>query len=256
MIESKKIVVVGASSGLGRSIGIALAHKGAKVAFLARRKDRLDNAVAEAGNDAIAIACDVTDESSVSGAIEQAAAGLGGIDALLYTTGIGLLSKIENLTVAQWRSCFDTNIIGASLVTSAALAHLRESKGVAIYFSSVSASLTPTWPGLAAYTVSKAALEKMVEAWNAEHGDIGFTRLNVGDCVGGEGDSRTEFANGFDRSLVGTAFPIWTQRKLFAGTMMEVQELMTAVETVMTLGASAHVPVLAVTPRTHEQLFA
>ena len=77
--------------------------------------------------------------------------------------------------------------------------HLAESQGAAAYLSSVSASLTPPWPGLGSYAVSKAALDKLVEAWRAEHPQIGFTRVVVGDCAGGEGESLTEFANGWDR---------------------------------------------------------
>ena len=71
---------------------------------------------------------------------------------------------------------FDTNVMGAALVTAAAVPHLSASGGTAVYLSSVSASLTPPWPGLGAYGVSKAALDKLVEAWRVEHPDIGFTR--------------------------------------------------------------------------------
>ena len=46
--------------------------------------------------------------------------------------------------------------------------------------------------------MSKAALDKLVEAWRAEHPAVGFTRLVVGDCAGGEGPSMTEFTTGWD----------------------------------------------------------
>ena len=80
-----KTVVVGASSGLGRCIGIGLARRGAHVALLARRRDKLDDAAKEAGGETLAIACDVTDEPSCRAAIAEASAGLGGIDALVGT---------------------------------------------------------------------------------------------------------------------------------------------------------------------------
>ena len=60
-----RTVVVGASSGLGRCIGIGLAERGAQVALLARRKERLDAAAREAGPGASAIACDVTDDPTI-----------------------------------------------------------------------------------------------------------------------------------------------------------------------------------------------
>src|SRR5947209_20065001 len=87
-----RTVVVGASSGLGRCIGVGLAQRGAQVALLARRKERLDGAAAEAGNGAIAIECDAIDPLSCASAIDQAATALGGIDALVYTPAIGPLA--------------------------------------------------------------------------------------------------------------------------------------------------------------------
>src|SRR5437764_12345648 len=176
-----RAVVVGSSSGLGRCIGVGLAKRGADVALLARRKDRIESAAAEAGPGALAIECDVTDPSSVSSAIGKAAAELGGIDALVYTPAIGPLAHLVDTDIETWRKVFDTNVTGAAIVTAAAIPHLTESHGIALYLSSVSASLTPPWPGLGAYAVSKAARDKMIEAWRGEHPDGGFTRCTLGD---------------------------------------------------------------------------
>src|SRR4051812_5269228 len=113
-----RAVVVGASSGLGRAIGIGLAARGARVALLARRRERLDAAATEAGSEAIAIACDVCDEASCRAAIAEAATRLGGIDALVYATGVGPLARLVDTDAATWRYAFDTNVTGASLVTA------------------------------------------------------------------------------------------------------------------------------------------
>ena len=77
----------------------------------------------------------------------------------------------------------------------------------------MSASLTPPWPGLGAYAVSKAALDKLVEAWRAEHPSVGFTRLVVGDCAGGEGDAMTEFAKDWDQDRAVQFGTQWMDRK-------------------------------------------
>ena len=138
-----KTVVLGASSGLGRCLAVGLGQRGATVALMARRKDRLADAAKEAGPGATAIACDVTDQVSIQSAFDQAAETLGGIDALVYATGIGPLSRLADTDAATWRTLFDTNVIGASLVTAAALPHLAASNGVAAYLSSTSASLDP-----------------------------------------------------------------------------------------------------------------
>ena len=244
-----RTVVVGASSGLGRCIGVGLARRGARVALLARRRDRLNDAAAEAGPGTLAIACDVTDAGSCRAAITEAAAGLGGIDTLIYATGIGPLARLVDTDAAMWRQVFDTNVTGAALVTTAALAHLVASQGTAVYLSSVSASLTPPWPGLGAYAVSKAALDKLVEAWRAEQLGVGFTRLVVGDCAGGEGDSMTEFASGWDTDLAAELGQDWVARKYLSGALIDVEHLVQVVDAVVRGGASMSLPSVTVAPR-------
>jgi len=207
-----RVVVLGASSGLGRCIGIDRGRRGDRVALLARRNDLLQTAAAEAGPDTVAIACDVTDETACRAAIEQAAVALGGIDALVYASGIGPLAPIERVDAATWRRTFDTNVVGAAIATAAALPHLATANGVAVYLSSVSASLTPPWPGLGAYITSKAALDKLVEAFRAEHPAVGFTRLVVGDCGGGEGDAMSQFPTDWDSAYATEIMPAWFGR--------------------------------------------
>jgi NAD(P)-dependent dehydrogenase (short-subunit alcohol dehydrogenase family) len=191
----------------------------------------------------------VTDEESCRSAIEEAAAGLGGIDGLIYATGIGPLARLVDIGADTWRRTFDTNVTGAAVITAAAIPHLTATGGVAAYLSSVSASLTPPWPGLGAYAVSKAALDTLVEAWRSEHPSVGFTRIVVGDCAGGEGASATEFANQWDWDLAAELHPVWNARNLLSGGLLEVEELVRVVETVLHCGASACIPTVAVTPR-------
>jgi NAD(P)-dependent dehydrogenase (short-subunit alcohol dehydrogenase family) len=244
-----RTVVVGASSGLGRCIGIGLAQRGGQVALLARRRARLDDAAKEAGPGTLVVECDVTDEESCRSSIAEAAAGLGGIDALVYTPGIGPLAKLVDTDAETWRQVFETNVTGAALITIAAVPHLAETGGAAVYLSSVSASMTPPWPGLGAYAVSKAALDKLVEAWRAEHPDVGFTRLIVGDCAGGEGDSMTGFANGWDLELMAEVHPIWATRNYMAGSLMDVERLVAMVHAVLHEGATLSIPSLTLAPR-------
>ena len=244
-----RTVVVGASSGLGRCLAVGLGKRGATVALLARRKEQLAEAARETGSGAVPITCDVTDETSARTAIEQAAAELGGIDALVYATGIGPLARLADVDAAQWRTLFDTNVIGASLVTAAALPHLTASSGTAAYLSSTSASLTPAFPGLGAYAVSKAALNKLAEAWRGEHPGVGFTQVTVGDCFDGDGDSMTQFANGWDHELAVEMGSIWTTRQYVVGSLLDVDELVSVVDTVLRCGASACIPAVAIVPR-------
>jgi NAD(P)-dependent dehydrogenase (short-subunit alcohol dehydrogenase family) len=243
------VVVVGASSGLGRCIAVGLGQRGARVALMARRKDRLTDAAAEAGAEALAVQCDVTDEASCRAAVDEAARELGGIDALVYATGIGPLVRLVDTDATTWRHTFDTNVIGASLITAAALPHLLASGGTAAYLSSISASHTPPWPGLGAYAVSKAALDKLVEAWRAEYPHLAFTRIIVGDCAGGDGDAMTGFNADWDMDLMTEMAPIWVAREYIAGALLDVDELVRAIDHLLQCGPSANIPSIAVVPR-------
>ncbi len=245
-----RTVVVGASSGLGRCIGVGLTQRGAQTALLARRVERLEAAAKEAGPGTLALACDVTDTDSCRSAIDAAAAHLGGIDALVYTPAIGPLASLVDTDAETWRRVFDTNVIGAALVTTAAIDHLTATNGVAVYLSSVSASLTPPWPGLGAYAVSKAALDKLVEAWRTEHPSVGFTRLVVGDCAGGEGDAMTGFANDWDPERAVEFGTQWAARKYLSDSLIEVDELVTVVDSLIRHGGSLGVHSVTVAPRT------
>jgi NAD(P)-dependent dehydrogenase (short-subunit alcohol dehydrogenase family) len=156
---------------------------------------------------------------------------------------------MADMDADTWRRVFDTNVTGAALATAAAIPHLTTSAGTGIYLSSVSASMTPPWPGLGAYAVSKAALDKMVEAWRAEHPGVGFTRLVVGDCAGGEGDAMTGFANDWDTELAAELGMVWVSRGYLAGCLIDVDELVRAVDAVLRSGASLSMPSVTVAPR-------
>jgi NAD(P)-dependent dehydrogenase (short-subunit alcohol dehydrogenase family) len=134
-------------------------------------------------------------------------------------------------------------------VTTAALDHLVASHGTGVYLSSVSASLTPPWPGLGAYAVSKAALDKLVEAWRAEHAGVNFTRCIVGDCGGGPGDSATGFADNWDWDLAAELHPLWTSRGLLAGSLIDADHLVETIDAVLRGGASVTIPSITVAAR-------
>ncbi|CAM2842959.1 short-chain dehydrogenase [Mycobacterium intermedium] len=244
-----RVAVVGASAGLGRCIGTGLAKRGAHVALLARRYERLVEAAKEAGNGAVAIACDVTVADTCREAIAEAVRALGGLDALVYTTGVGVLAPLQEVTAEQWAQLFATNVTGASLITAAAAPHLAAAGGSAVYLSSLSASYTSPWPMLGAYAVSKSALDKLVEAWRTEHPEISFTRLAVGDSLGGTGDSQTEFAKNWDPEAMEKAIRYWMENKYMLGGLVDVEHLTEVVHNVIRCGNSSFIPYLTLAPR-------
>ncbi len=239
-----RTVVIGASSGLGRCIGVGLAQRGDDVALLARRRERIEGAAKDAGPGAIAVECDVTDEASVRSAISAAADALGGIDNLVYAPAIGPLVRLVDTDAETWGRVFATNVTGAAVATAAAVPHLTASAGKVVFISSDAGSFGPPWPGLGAYGVSKAALERLVEAWRAEHPEIGFTNLIVGECGGGEGDSATGFNLGWDPELTMENYPLWLSRGCMPGQLMPVEDLVNVVHTILQTDAATSMPVV------------
>ena len=244
-LDGRHALITGGGTGIGASVATHLHAAGAKISVLGRRIEPLRH-IASITQGA-AIQCDVTDMESCTAAIGAAAEQMGGIDALVYATGIGTLARIEDLTTEQWRSLFDTNVIGAAHTTAAALPHLKASSGSAAYLSSVAGNFTPPWPGLGGYAVSKAALDQLVEAWRAEHPEIGFTRVIVGDCAGGEGDAMTQFANDWDTEYAAEVLPSWMTRGYMNGGLVDVGELLRVIDTV--IQNRAIIPSVTVTPR-------
>jgi len=246
---SLRVAVVGASAGLGRCIGIGLAERGVQVAFLARRKDRLVNAATEAGNGAAAVVCDVTDAASCERAMAEVVDSLGGLDAMVYTTGMGILAPLADVTAEQWTQLFATNVTGASLATAAAAPHLAATGGSAVYLSSLSASYSTPWPLLGSYAVTKAALDKLIEAWRIEQPGIGFTRLAVGDSFGGTGDSQTEFNKNWDPAALDSAIRLWMEHGYMQGGLVDADHLTDVVHSVLRCGKSSFIPYLTLAPR-------
>lgn len=203
-LAGRRILVVGASSGVGRALGLAAAGHGAHVAFAARRLELLHTAVEEAGPPSLALACDVTDESSVTQAVEGAASAFGGIDAVVYATGVDPLVRIETVDAATWSHLFATNVTGASLVTRAALPHLLAVRGRAVFISAT--SVGRPLPGMGAYATSKAALEELARAWRSEHPEVSFSTVAIGMTLG------TEVTANWDTELLGQLAPVWDSR--------------------------------------------
>ncbi len=242
-LGGRRILIIGGSSGVGREVGLAASRAGARVAFAARRKDLLDGAVVLAGNGAVAVRCDVTAPDDCERAVDEAARALGGIDAFVYATGMSPLVMLEKATAAMWREVLDVNVTGASQITAAALPHLRQSEGRAVYVSSY--AVRQSLPGLGLYRVSKVALDALIECWRMEHPEVDFTRVVVGNTVG------TEFANAWGGEAIASAMAVWVSRNLFpAATMMSLSVLGEAILSV--IAVRGYVDDIAIMPRTRD----
>jgi NAD(P)-dependent dehydrogenase (short-subunit alcohol dehydrogenase family) len=203
-LRGARVLVVGASSGIGREVAVQLGAGGARVVVAARRADRLAEAAADVGNGATSVACDVRDPAQCDAVVASAIDALGGLDAVVYATAVDPLVRLVDTDLEQWRQVYETNVFGASLVTRAALAPLTASGGRMVYISAT--SVGRPLPGMGAYETSKAALDELVRAWRGEHPEIGFCNVAVGNTLG------TEVHQSWDRDLLMELAPVWEAR--------------------------------------------
>jgi NAD(P)-dependent dehydrogenase (short-subunit alcohol dehydrogenase family) len=176
-LDGRRVLVVGASRGLGHAFATRLVTEGASVVAAART-------VPEAPGTVGALGCDVRNPESCHRLVSEAVEQLGGLDALVYAPGVTVVTELKKASADHWGEVLETNVIGAGLVTAAAVEHLDSSEGVAIYLSSVSAHVTPPWIGMGLYAISKVALEKMAEVWKLEHPLVRFTTMIIGSTGG------------------------------------------------------------------------
>ena len=182
VLDGRRVLVVGASRGIGRGIAEACAAAGAKMAVAARTIETLDEYAPDLG--ATTIACDVRDDASARGAVDAAADALGGLDAVVYATGITAFGDVAEFSRVALLDVFSTNLFGAHSVASAAVPHLEASAGHAIFLNSESALTEPDpWPGIAAYIASKRALESLIRSFRVEHPRVAFTNYFVGSTL-------------------------------------------------------------------------
>ncbi|WP_109527493.1 SDR family oxidoreductase [Nocardia aurea] len=179
-IDDRRVLVVGASRGIGQAIAEYLARAGARVALAGRNTEALVESVREFPETTIAIGCDVRDADDCAAVVSRAVHGLGGLDAVVYAVGAIQFGEMADASVEDWHAVFDTNVIGAALVTQAALPYLTANTGNAIYLSSDSASYSPPWIGIGPYICSKVALERMVQCWQHEQPDVAFSTIAIG----------------------------------------------------------------------------
>lgn len=186
-LEGRKVVVTGASRGMGRQFVASLVAQGARVACLARASDELDSVATEHGAGAVPIACDVADPASVNAAITSAAEALGGIDCLVNNAAIFHPFRLEDAHDDQVLRHLAVNLAGPAWCMRAAIPHLRASKGQIISISSESVRMP--FPFLSIYAATKAGLETLNAAMRDELREDGIrvTVLRSGSVEGGSG---------------------------------------------------------------------
>jgi NADP-dependent 3-hydroxy acid dehydrogenase YdfG len=170
-IGGQVVVILGASSGIGRAAAVLFAREGAKVVAAARREDRLQLLKAELAKeqrDITVRSVDASRPADMQQLAQETLAHLGKIDVLVFATGTNTPDRsMERLNPEIWNSLIDVNLSGAYYATHAVLPSMRAARaGHLIYISSISGVITDV--SGAAYQASKRGLLGMAHAIRME----------------------------------------------------------------------------------------
>jgi NAD(P)-dependent dehydrogenase (short-subunit alcohol dehydrogenase family) len=180
-------LVTGAGSGIGRATARRLAAEGASVACLDIADEAVGTVVEEItsasasapewapGGRGLGIRCDVTDEASVTEAVDRASAELGPISAVCNVAGIGRFAHTVDQTLEGWNQILSVNLTGTFLVTRASLPGLLEHGGSITNVVSTTGVMGQAYS--AAYSASKGGVGMMIKALAVEYVDRGV-RVN------------------------------------------------------------------------------
>jgi NADP-dependent 3-hydroxy acid dehydrogenase YdfG len=164
-----RVLITGASTGIGRATALELAKRGHEVVATARRPQTLEDLPVAAR-----LALDVTDQASVDAAIAAA----GPLDALISNAGATLRGTVEATPLSEYQRMLDLNFLGALRVTKAVLPGFRTRGGGRIVLvSSILGRLAI--PLISGYAASKFALEAVAEALAQETRHLGITVTTV-----------------------------------------------------------------------------
>lgn len=175
-MTNKRVVVTGASSGIGAAAVRALKDTGWDVIAVARREDRLQELAAETG--AQVLTCDVTDQASVEAMARQVLDG-GGVDAIVNNAGgaFGMDSVAEGKP-DDWIRMYNVNVLGALYVTQAFLPALRENGHGSILMLTSTAALA-AYEGGAGYCAAKAGEEALTQALRLEEAEHNIRVIEI-----------------------------------------------------------------------------
>lgn len=165
-LKDKKVIITGASKGIGKGIAKVFAKEGAHLLIMGRNEQPLKEVVREITADkgiAHYYVGDVSNENDVNGLVDKAINLFGGIDILCINAGIYPQHWLGSMTLAQWHHVINTNLTSVFLATNACLPFMKKQKhGQIVITSSISGPKTGL-PGFAHYTASKAGITGFIK---------------------------------------------------------------------------------------------
>lgn len=189
-LDGRKVLITGASAGIGRETARALARDGADVAVAARRRGRLEDLAAELedehGVTAAPVEADVRDEAAIESMVAAAAADLDGLDGLVNNAGVSAPhgEPIDERSTEDFLRTLETNVNGTFYATRAALPRLRETGGNLVFVASFAGQYPR--PKNPTYAASKWWVRGFARSLAAQKPAVGVTVVNPAEV-------RTEF---------------------------------------------------------------
>ncbi len=175
-VAQGRVLITGASSGIGRASAQAFANAGFSVVLVARSRSKLAalaTELAALGIEAQGFAIDLADEGRVGEKMAQVIAAVGPIDILVNNAGMGYTGRLGDMPLADWQQVMALNVTGAFQVVQAVLPQMRSrTQGLIINIASIAAQ--QSFPNWGAYGVSKAALAALSGAIAAEESANGI----------------------------------------------------------------------------------
>lgn len=180
-LTGRRALVTGGSRGIGAEIVRRLAADGAAVAFTygasTVEAEKLAAEIAADGGTAVAIQADSADPGQVAGSVDEAVSKLGGLDVLVNNAGVGFIGDIESFPLEEFDRLVAINVRGMFVATQRAVPHLGEG-GRIINIGSINADRVQG-PGLAVYSMTKAAVVGLTRGLARDLGPRGITVNNV-----------------------------------------------------------------------------
>jgi len=181
---NKVVLITGGSSGIGKSIGEFLHHKGFTVYGTSRNPERVQHSVFPL------VSLDVRNVDSIQAAVVKIIASSGRLDIVINNAGVGITGPLEEIPTEEIRNNFETNFFGPIAVMKAVLPQMRSQKsGLIINITSIAGYMG--LPYRSVYSASKGALELITEALRMEVRSMGIQITNVAP-----GDFATNIASG------------------------------------------------------------
>lgn len=125
-LKGKIAIITGAGSGIGRACALALAHEGARIALVGRRKKPLEKVAAEIGSSGLVLAADISQQGEAERIVEQTVSHFGGLNVLLNNAGVLHVGTAERITEEQWDQTFNVNVRAVWLLSRAVLPAMRK----------------------------------------------------------------------------------------------------------------------------------